>query len=182
MSHYQALHGTVPPLLGEFLIPFALSEGMHDKAQAKAAIVESIKARMKYFAVQKHSEQTLDIGDMVYLKIQHYSHNALGIHNSLKLHSKYYGPFRVLEKIGSVAYRLLLPTNCHIHHVFHVSQLKKHLGSKAFPESSLPLVDPDGNILSASLAVLERRLIPRNNESVVQWKIHWTNLPELAAT
>nr|ABA94568.1 retrotransposon protein, putative, unclassified [Oryza sativa Japonica Group] len=78
MSHYQALHGTIPPLLGEFLIHSALSEGMHDKAQAKATIVESIKARMKYFAVQKHSEQTLDIGDMVYLKIQPYSHNAIG--------------------------------------------------------------------------------------------------------
>ena len=32
------------------------------------------------------------------------------------------------------------------------------------------------------MTILERRLIPRNNEPVVQWLIHWTNLPVSEAT
>lgn len=64
---------------------------------------------------------------MVYLKLQPYRHTSLSIHKSLKLHSKYYGPFRILERIGKVAYKLLLPEGCQLHPVFHVSQLKKHL-------------------------------------------------------
>lgn len=66
--------------------------------------------------------------------------------------------------------------------MFHVSQLKRHAGRKAIPEPGLPLIDSYGNILTAPVAVLERRLIPRNNAPVVQWKIQWENLPSEAAT
>jgi len=100
----------------------------------------------------------------------------------LKLHSRFYGPFRVMERIGKTTYRLLLPENCQLHPVFHVSQLKKHIGSTVVPSSELPLVDDKGNIKVAPFQLLERRLIPRNNEPVVQWKIHWSNLPETEAT
>jgi hypothetical protein len=77
---------------------------------------------------------------------------------------------------------LLLLEGCRIHPVFHISQLKKHLGAKAIPQAQLPLVDIDGNILMQPEALLDRRLIPQNNESVVQWLIKWANLPDDAAT
>jgi hypothetical protein len=119
---------------------------------------------------------------MTYLKLQHYRHNALGIHKSLKLHSKYHGPFKIIAKIGQVAYKLLLPEGCGIHPVFHVSQLKKHIGAKATPQENLPLIDNDGNILMQPEALLDRRLTPRNNEPGVQWLIKWINLPAEATT
>lgn len=100
----------------------------------------------------------------------------------MKLHSKYYGPFRVLEKIGKAAYKLLLPYDCQLHPVFHVSQLKKHIGPQVIPTPNLPLIDQNGNIKVAPMEILERRLIPRNNEPVVQWLIQWTNLPPSLAT
>jgi exosome complex RNA-binding protein Rrp4 len=53
---------------------------------------------MKFHADKNRKERQLEIGDMVYLKIQPYRHTALSIHHCLKLHSKYYGPFKVLEK------------------------------------------------------------------------------------
>jgi hypothetical protein len=40
---------------------------------------------------------------------------------------KYYGPFKVLEKVGEVAYRLDLLVSRKIHLVLHVSQLEKQI-------------------------------------------------------
>lgn len=96
---------------------------------------------------------------------------------TIKLQSKYYGPFRILAKVGNVAYKLLLPDNTSIHPVFHVSQLKKHVGQKAIPCPDLPLVRSDGMILIEPVLVLETRQVPRNNLPVVQWLVQWANLP-----
>uniref|UniRef100_A0A453SWK3 Tf2-1-like SH3-like domain-containing protein n=1 Tax=Aegilops tauschii subsp. strangulata TaxID=200361 RepID=A0A453SWK3_AEGTS len=101
------------------------------------------------------------VGDMVYLKLQPYRHTSLSLHRHLKLHSKFYGPFRVLNKIGNHAYKLLLPQGCQLHDVFHVSQLKKHIGTTVIPSPILPLIGPDGIIKIEPEAVLERALIPR---------------------
>ena len=129
------------------------------------------QARIKHQADKHRIERQLEVGDLVYLKIQPYRHSSHSIHRSLKLYSKYYGPFRVLEKIGKVAYKLLLPDNCNLHPIFYVSQLKKDIGPKAVPTVDLPLIDDQGNIKVAPLEILQRRMIPRNNEPVVQWLI-----------
>lgn len=42
-----------------------------------------------------------------------------------KLYPKYYGTYKVLQKIGTMAYKLELPTSSRVHPVFHVSFLKK---------------------------------------------------------
>jgi hypothetical protein len=141
---------------------------------------------MVQFANRNRSERLLEIGDMVYLKVQPYRHSSLSIHRCIKLHSKYYGPFRVLLKVGQTAYKLLLPEGCNLHHTFHVSQLKKHVGHVAIPTPTLPLIDSNGNIQTGPEKVLQRKLIPRKQGNisipVVQWLVKWINLPEESAT
>ena len=41
-----------------------------------------------------------------------------------KLAPRYCGPFKILVKVGSVAYQLALPPNINLHNVFHISILK----------------------------------------------------------
>jgi hypothetical protein len=112
---------------------------------------------------------------MAYLELQPYRHTSLSIHRRLKIHSKYYGPFRVLERIGNTAYKLLLPEGCHLHQTFHISQLKKHFNPNAVPTKHLPLLNSDSTIIIAPEAILEQKLIPRKQGSiaihVVQWLI-----------
>jgi hypothetical protein len=91
-------------------------------------------------------------------------------------------PLQSAAKIGNVAYKLMLPEGYSIHHVFHVSQIKKHIGPKVIPQANFPLTDSEGNIMVYHEKLLNRRMIPRNNESVIQWMIQWVNLPPTTTT
>lgn len=81
-----------------------------------------------------------------------------------------------------MAYQLELPDGATIHPVFHESQLKKHLGNHVVPLPNLLAVGPDGQVKTEPLSVLQRRVIPRQNEPVVQWLILWENLTPTEAT
>ena len=47
---------------------------------------------------------------------------------NMKLSQRFYGPFKVLKRIGEVAYYLELPPMTLLHLVFYVSQLKRRVG------------------------------------------------------
>jgi hypothetical protein len=58
-----------------------------------------------------------------------------------KLSARYIGPFPILEKCGTMAYKLELPPSlAGVHNIFHISQLKKCL--KAPVDAVLPEVAP----------------------------------------
>jgi hypothetical protein len=162
---------------------------IHNRQQANQVIRENLlqaQERMKFFADQNKKERELAVGDMVYLKAEPYRHTSLSLHHCIKLHSKFYGPFRVIEKVGETAYKLLLPEGCKLHPTFHVSQLKKHHGPLAVPQPTLPLIDEHGNIQTGPEEILERKLIPRKQRDisipVARWLIKWINLPAELAT
>ena len=82
--------------------------------------------RMKQQADQHRSERSFEVGDWVFLRLQQMSFKQAKKDN--KLSPKYYGPYKVLQKIGTMAYKLKLPASSRVHPVFHVSCLKKVIG------------------------------------------------------
>lgn len=93
----------------------------------------------------------------------------------MKLAHKYFGPFQVVSRVGKVAYHLALPSNSQVHPVFHVSLLKKKLGTHSTATTTLPKVGNEGQLLVYPAKILQRWTVKRNNAVMVQWLIQWTH-------
>lgn len=72
-------------------------------------------------ADKNHTERSFDVCSWVYVKLQPYVQTSVA---SQKLSFRFSGPYQIMDKIGSVAYKLKLPPSSSIHPFFHVSQLK----------------------------------------------------------
>jgi hypothetical protein len=134
---------------------------------------------MKRYVDLKRHERTFHVGDWVYLKLQPCRQASVkGKMGTHKLQSKFYGPFEILERTGQVAYKLNLPSGSLIHPVFHVSQFKKkkRLGPAVPVNNSLPLVGTNGQVKLEPVAILDRRIVKKNNQVGVEIPVQWSNL------
>jgi len=93
--------------------------------------------------------------------------------SSNKLAAKYFGPFPIIARIGTVAYKLQLPADSKIHPVFHISLLRQHVGARP-AQSTLPAMDDTGVIAAEPVAILDRRLGKVGNKAVVYLLIQWS--------
>ena len=84
---------------------------------------------MKAQANFKHRDIRWVVGDLLYVKLRPYHQSSLARRANEKLAPRFYGPFKVLEKIGPIVYKLDLPDIARIHPVFHISHLKRVVGS-----------------------------------------------------
>ncbi|XP_016755320.1 uncharacterized protein [Gossypium hirsutum] len=103
-----------------------------------------------------------------------YRRHSLRKFKNQKLSPRYFGPFPVKARVGLVTYKLLLPPFARIHSIFHVFQLKKHIGS-AVRASTLPQVGSDGALLKTPIRVLDRRLVKQGNHVAVEVLVEWAD-------
>lgn len=105
-----------------------LSDWIQDRQVMSDLILHHLaraKERMKRQADKHRSEQQFNVGDLVFVKLQPYVHTTLAHRANQKLAFKFFGPFKVLARVGMMAYTLELPPTSAVHPTFHVSQLKK---------------------------------------------------------
>lgn len=119
---------------------------------------------------------------MAYLKLQPHVQTSVATRPNQKLAFKFYGPFIILKKVGSVAYKLQLPSSAQIHPVVHVSQLKKHVP----PQTAVSADIPDANSVSETVPqptnVPECALIPSARATAFKIRVQWGSQPDSLIT
>lgn len=78
----------------------------------------------------RHRRDIESVNDMVFLKLRPYQQQSVCRCIHQKLSARFYGPFKIVELVGKVAYKLLLLEGSRIHPAFHVSRLRKMVGNQ----------------------------------------------------
>jgi hypothetical protein len=116
---------------------------------------------MKSQVDRKRTEREFTEGDLVYLKLQLYVQSSVASRSNQKLAFKFYGPYKILQWIGKVAYKLDLPSSAKIHPVVHVSQLKGQVPPSTLVSTDLATVSSDPDRVLWPRQVLDQRIVIR---------------------
>ena len=138
---------------------------------------------MKQQAYQHRSEWSFNVGDWVFLRLQPYKQMSLkSTKKDNKLSPKYYGLYKVLQNIGSMAYNLELPASSRVHLVFHVSCLKKVISDKLPVQTILPELAEEGKIILDPEEITKIRNGQLRNQSIPEYPIKLKKSPTKDST
>ena len=133
MAPYEALYGRTcrSPLcwteVGEsFITGPDLIRDTSEKVILIRKRLLTTQSRQKSYADVRRRPLEVEVGDHVSLKVIP-KRGVVRFGKRGKLSPRFIGPFKILERIGTVAYRLVLsPSMTGVHEVFHISMLRKY--------------------------------------------------------
>lgn len=114
------------------------------------------------------------VGDKVFLKVS-LTKGAFKFGKKWKLSPRYIGLFKILERIGHIAYRLALPPQLsNVHDVFHVSMLRKYLPDLRHQISYTELqIDENLDYSKLSMRILDEQVRRLKNKHIPMVKVEW---------
>ena len=114
------------------------------------------------------------MGDHVFLKVMP-KRGVIGFGKQGKLLPRFIGPFKVLERVGVVAYRLALSSSLvGVHEVFHVSMLRKYtLDPTHVVDWGELVVDANGSLEEGPVRIIDSRDQVLRHKTVRLMKMLW---------
>ena len=145
MSPYEALYGRPCRTrlcwtqVGErSMLGPEIVEETTEKIRFLKEKMKEAQDRQKSYAYRRRKHIEFEVEDLVYLKMITFKGRAR-VSGRRKLDPRYLGPFRIIERVGAVAYKLELPPAMDaFHNVFHVSQLRKCLSDQDIVLPEIP--------------------------------------------
>ncbi|XP_035816176.1 uncharacterized protein, partial [Zea mays] len=140
-------------------------------------------SRQKSYADVRRRDLEFAVGDQVLLRVSP-TKGVVRFGVSGKLSPRYIGPFTILARVGSLAYRLLLPDSmAGVHPVFHVSMLRKFLRDPDHQIEMEPIaVQQDLTLECRPVRILEFSERVLRKRSIKYVKVLWSNQSEREAT
>jgi hypothetical protein len=113
MTPFMALYGYQPPSITSSLKEKSKVQAIEDHIEHQQQVLQLLKDnltmaknRMKQQPDHHHNERSFEVGDWVFLRLQPYKQMSLKqAKKDNKLSLKYYGHYKVLKNIGSIAYK-----------------------------------------------------------------------------
>ncbi|GJT05020.1 putative reverse transcriptase domain-containing protein [Tanacetum coccineum] len=158
-------------ILGPELIQETTEKIIQIKQRMQAA-----RDRQKSYADLKRKPMEFQVGDKVMLKVSPWK-GVVRFGKRGKLNPRYVGPFKVLEKVGEVAYKLELPEELsRVHNTFHVSNLKKCHADEplAVPLDGLHL-DDKLHFVEEPLEIVGREVKRLKRSRIPLVKVRWNS-------
>nr|GEV57982.1 putative reverse transcriptase domain-containing protein [Tanacetum cinerariifolium] len=163
------------------LMEFSYNNNYHTSIKAapfkalygrKCRSLVSARDRQKSYAKVRRRPLEFQVGDKVMLKVSSWK-EVISFGKRGKINPRYIGPFKILAKVGTVAYRLELPEQLsRVHSTFYVSNLKKCLFDETLV---LPLdeiqIDDKLHLIEESVEIMDREV--KRLKLVVFLSVRW---------
>nr|GEU72509.1 putative reverse transcriptase domain-containing protein [Tanacetum cinerariifolium] len=138
--------------------------------------LQATRDRQKSYANARRKPLEFQVGDKVMLKVSPWK-GVVRFGKRGKLNPRYIGPFKVLLKVGTIAYRLELPQQLsRVHSTFHVSNLKKCLSDEplAIPLDELH-IDDKLRFVKEPVEIIDREIKRLRQSHILIIKVRWNS-------
>ncbi|GKB30713.1 putative reverse transcriptase domain-containing protein [Tanacetum coccineum] len=155
--------------------PEIIHETTEKIVQIKSRI-QAARDRQKSYADVRRKPLEFQVGDKVMLKVSPWK-GVIRFGKRGKLNPRYIGPFKIIAKVGTVAYRLELPEKLsRVHSTFHVSKLKKCMADEplAIPLDEIQ-VDDKLNFIEEPVEVMDREVKRLKQSRIPIVKVRWNS-------
>ncbi|GKA59454.1 putative reverse transcriptase domain-containing protein [Tanacetum coccineum] len=138
--------------------------------------IQAARDRQKSYVDRSRNPLEFEAGDKVMLKVSPWK-GVIRFGKRGKLNPRYIGPFKILAKVGTVAYRLELPEQLsRVHSTFHVSNLKKCF---SYEPLAIPLdeiqIDGKLNFIEEPVEIMDREVKRLKQSRIPIVKVGWNS-------
>ena len=129
-----------------------------EKVSLIRQLLLTAQSREKSYADVQRQPLEFKVGDHVFLKVMS-KREVVRFGKGGKLSPRFIRPFKILERVGTIAYRLALPPSMSgVHEVFHISMLRRYTPDPAQVVDWREIeVDTDGTFEEGPVCIMDSR-------------------------